>query len=71
MIDMSRKDSVECISCKQVISQDSAWNIKLGTEHKPFCSRECAMDMIEKHIIDQMELTKYLFGKLNEVRKWK
>lgn len=66
-MDMSK---VECANCNKKIPIESAWNIQLGTEYRPFCSKDCAMELIENHISEQSQIINYLIQKLSEIRKY-
>jgi hypothetical protein len=62
---------IECVNCGKELTEESVWRIKLGTKHRDFCSKDCAMELIEKDIVKQTKIIKYLVDKLGYLRKWK
>ena len=64
-------EKVVCSQCNKKIPEDTAWKIQLGTQYRPFCSKECALTLIENHIAEQSDIIKYLIEKLSEIRKYK
>jgi len=61
---------VVCCNCNKNIKEENAWKIQLGTQYRTFCSKECAMTLIENHITEQCDIIKYLMEKLIEIRQY-